>query len=122
MEQINYEEEHRKLWNWLANNPEAWKPDYFEDRDIDSIPYNRCFACEAALQEANRMGTYHICGFCPLGGERIVGCSDGLYAEWWTAASREDRCQLALQIANLPWKEKENEYFIYAVSKKNFIK
>lgn len=108
MEQINYEEEHRKLWNWLVNNPEAWKSDYFKNWDIDSIPHNRCFACEAALQEANRTNAADRCSYCPLGGERIVGCSDGLYCQWGAATSREDRCQLALQIANLPWKEKDD--------------
>ena len=122
MKQINYEEEHRKLWNYLADNPKAGKSDYFKDWDYDSIPHRECFACEAALQEANRMGTYHICRFCPLGGEYVVGCRDGLYIEWQRAVSPERRQQLALQIANLPWKEKENEYFIYAVRKKNFIK
>lgn len=122
MEQINYEEEHRKLWSWLADNPESIKYDYFKNWDYGSIPHRKCFACEAALQEANRMGTYHICGFCPLGGERIMGCRGGLYAEWCAAVSLERRQQLARQIANLPWKEKENEYFIYAVGKKNFIK
>ena len=85
MEQINYEEEHRKLWNWLADHPEAEKHDYF--KNWDRTPYNECFACEAALQEANRMGAYHICRFCPLGGDCVVGCSAGLYTEWHDAVS-----------------------------------
>lgn len=122
MKQINYEEEHRKLWNYLADHPEVEKYSYFKNWDFNSIPHRECFACEAALQEANRTGTYHICAFCPLGGERIVGCNFGLFDDWQKAVSLERRQQLALQIANLPWKEKENEYFIYAVRKKNFIK
>lgn len=109
MTQINYEEEHRKLWNWLADHPKAWKSDYFEDWDYDSIPKSYCFACEVALQEANRAGTYVSCRFCPLGGERIVGCNFGLYNDWHAAVSPERRQQLARKIANLPWKEKEND-------------
>lgn len=109
MEQINYEEEHRKLWNWLADNPEAWKSDYFEDWDYDSIPKAYCFACEVAHREADRAGTYVSCRFCPLGGERIVGCDFGLYNDWHAAVSPERRQQLARKIANLPWKEKEND-------------
>ena len=105
MTQINYEEEHRKLWNYLADHPETKKADYFKNWDIDSIPRSYCFACEAALQEVNRMGAYHICWFCPLGGKHIVGCDSGLYVEWYKAVSPECRQRLALQIANLPWKE-----------------
>ena len=108
---INYEEEHRKLWNWLADHPEAEKYNYFKNWDSDSKPYRECFACEVALQEANRAGTYHIhiCACCPLGGERIVGCDFGLYNDWHRAVSPERRQQLARKIASLPWKEKEND-------------
>ena len=109
MTQINYEEEHRKLWNWLADHPEAEKHDYFKNWDIDSIPRSCCFACEVAYRAADRANTYASCRFCPLCGPSIVGCDDGLYAEWRAAASHEDRCQLAHKIANLPWKEKEND-------------
>lgn len=108
MTQINYEEEHRKLWNWLADHPGARKADYFADwRDGDK-PYNLCFACEVAAREADRTGAYSACTCCPLGGELIMGCRDGLYAEWATAAFRKRRRKLALQIANLSWKGAEN--------------
>lgn len=109
MTQINYEEEHRKLWNWLADHPEAEKYDYLKNWDYDSIPKSYCFACEAALQEAKRTNAADRCSCCPLGGERIVGCDFGLFDAWCAAASHEDRCQLARKIANLPWKEKEND-------------
>lgn len=101
---VNYENEHRKLWNWLADHPGASKMDYFEN--WDRIPYNECFACEVAHRKAWRMPAYHRCRFCPLGGKRIVGCDDGLYAVWRCALDPEKRRRLALQIADLPWKEK----------------
>lgn len=109
MTQINYEKEHRKLWNWLADHPEAIKAAYFKNWDRNRIPINECFACEAALQEANRADTVEHCWFCPLGGESIVGCDGGLYTEWGWAEQPNKRRRLALQIANLPWKEKEND-------------
>lgn len=109
MTQINYEAAHRALWNWLADHPRARKADYFKNWNCNSIPLNECFACEAALQAARRANTYHTCRFCPLGGERIIGCDCGLFVEWAAAASRERRQQLARKIANLPWKEKEND-------------
>lgn len=107
MTQINYEEEHRKLWNWLADNPEAKKHDYF--KNWDRTPYNECFACEAALQEANRANVAYFCPFCPLGGERVVGCEFGLFDRWWGSTIPKRRQQLARKIAKLPWKEKEND-------------
>lgn len=104
---INYEAEHRKLWNWLADHPEAEKQDYFEN--WDRTPYNECFACEAALQEAARVNTAYFCRLCPLGGESVVGCSGGLFARWWEALSPKTRRKLALQIANLPWRGVRHE-------------
>lgn len=99
MTQINYEEEHRKLWYWLADHPEAGKIDYFKNWEAANWPYNLCFACEAALD----------CMRCPLGGRSIVGCTAGLYTDWLTEMFPETRRKLARKIANLPWKEKEND-------------
>lgn len=107
MKIIDYEKEHGKLWNWLAAHPEARKADYFKNWGNGSIPRSHCFACEAAAERAIRARVVEYCTFCPLGGNRIVGCESGLYIEWWFAESREKRRRLARKIANLPWKEKE---------------
>ena len=109
MTQINYEAAHRKLWNWLADHPEAIKADYFKNWDRNSIPRELCFACEAARQEADRVKTAYFCRVCPLGGESVVGCSGGLFARWWESSSLETRRKLALQIANLPWRGVRHE-------------
>ena len=110
MKQINYEEEHRKLWRWLADHPEAGKIDYFKNWEVANWPYNLCFACEAAILNGPAPNDEICdCQYCPLGGRRIVGCKDGLYLAWEDAASREKRRQRALQIANLPWKEADHD-------------
>lgn len=106
MKQINYEEEHRKLWNWLADHPEAEKRDYFENWSYNSIPKSSCFACEVASRKARRINTFGSCRSCPLGGPSVVGCDSGLYAVWRCAPDPEERQQLARKIADLPWKEK----------------
>lgn len=97
MKTINYEEEHRKLWNWLADHPEACKAEYFKHWDYDSIPMNECFACEAARD----------CTLCPLSEERLVCGGESLFGEWRCEECPEKRRKLARQIANLPWKEKK---------------
>ena len=106
MKQINYEAEHRKLWNWLADHPEEEKEDYFDNWDAASVPHNECFACEVACQEIDLANVSGVCMFCPLGGPRIVGCDEGLYVEWRRAPSSDRRQRLARKIADLPWKEK----------------
>lgn len=107
---INYEEEHRKLWNWLADHPKAKKQDYFDNWDATSIPRSCCFACEVASREADRVNAYYSsCSFCPLGGESIVGCDTGLFDQWFAEGSPKKRSHLARKIADLPWKEKEDD-------------
>lgn len=109
MKQINYEKEHRKLWTWLADHPEAYKVDYFADWCADDWPYNLCFACEAAkLYGPVPNNDLCCCWYCPLGGDQVVGCKNGLYIDWWRERQPEKRRKLALQIANLPWKGAEN--------------
>ena len=103
---INYEKEHRRLWNWLADHPEAEKEDYFKYWDYDNIPQDKCFACEVARRETDDIG---YCRFCPLGGSQVVGCIGGLYIDWWFEEQPEKRRKLARQIANLTWKEKKED-------------
>lgn len=108
MTQINYEEEHRKLWYWLAEHPEAEKADYFKYWDATNWPHSRCFACEAAIERATRARKHAFCVFCPLD-YAAIGCdTGGLYDQWADAVSPETRRKLARQIANLPWKGAEN--------------
>lgn len=109
MTQINYEEEHRKLWNWLADHPDKRAIDYFESWKVDRIPKNRCFACEVAGQKANGVYGFRSCGFCPLGGLGVVGCKGGLFMDYVFSGSLDDRRELARIIATLSWKEKEND-------------
>lgn len=105
MKIINYEEEHRKLWNWLADHPEACKAEYFKHWDLVDWPFNLCFACEAAkLYSPVPNNDFCCCWFCPLGGGQVVGCNGGLYIDWRRAKQPEKRRKLARQIANLPWK------------------
>lgn len=103
-----YKEEHRKLWMWLAEHPDKEKEDYFEDWERFSRPYSHCFACEAAIQLKYKL-YQEKCNYCPLG-KNNIGCNDdslnSLYLKWWNSQSSDERTSLALQIANLPWEDK----------------
>jgi hypothetical protein len=112
MTQINYEEEHRKLWTWLADHPYAVKAQYFIGWDEPSIPAQECFACAYTQTLALVPGPGWHCQYCPLD-RSVIGChtEEGLYIQWRRTKSPEIRRELALKIANLPWdgKEKEND-------------
>lgn len=109
MKQINYEAEHRKLWNWLADHPEKEKEDYFENWSHNSIPHNECFACEVACQAADLANVNGMCWFCPITDIHTTGCCGYLFARWLCASNTEERQMCARKIAGLPWKEKEME-------------
>ena len=97
---------HKELWIWCSKNPEKEKYDWpeWEKEDLPGIE-NFCFACEYATNHND---------FCPLLGDICDAevdrpCLDGLYRNWCRAGENEDykkRSEIALVIANLPWKEK----------------
>lgn len=105
-------EEHRKMWNWIADKIESLKI------VIDIISYKReylylfkkgeiansCFMCEY---------TNVYCECCPLDwksnvlsskcvNRRMVGDDMGLYSRCVNAVTWQEQDKLARQIANLP--------------------
>lgn len=103
--------EHRKMWNWIADEIEKEKRDqYIEglkkeycDREGYYIRSN-CFCCEY---------TKYICDYCPIEWKSEVEDSmcmqkyeedddEGLYALCCNELDWEEQAKLARQIANLP--------------------
>lgn len=97
-----YEQNHREMWNWLADHPDKTKGDWFElQKCKDIIPRSRCFACEI-YDQTNK---------CPLCSDekctdRMTGtsCLNGLFAQWWCSKGFE-RAKCAKRIAVLQWNE-----------------
>lgn len=93
-EEKTNKELHREMWNWLAENPEKQKSDWFDKEDVDAL--YECFACEECNSD---------CEKCPLD-RGVIGCDrvNGLYHIWITSKNMNTRSALAKVIAWLPWK------------------
>lgn len=94
--ELTYQQAHYMLWDWLANNVNSNKKDFFESHECSFIPNNRCFACEEFL---------HCCNECPLyDPDNVYNCS--LYGKWNYALCIHDEAATriyALQIRDA-WK------------------
>ena len=116
-------EEHKRLWNWLSENPEATKSDWPE-WNIIGHSVNHCFACDfqSAFREKNNVEKAYMdstCNFCPLSKNSsclMRNCLGRLYYQWAWGPIKE-RTALALKIANLPlrydldWKTSTGELY-----------
>lgn len=91
---------HRKLWLWLADNPEMNKEDLPEWESIGAV-YNNCFACDCL---EDKLGS--CIGFCPLVWPDDNWClmGDDLFTLWMNSTG-QTRADLARTIAELPVRE-----------------
>lgn len=126
------QEEHKKLWNWIADETErtrklVHKKDYFKEMNIQRIPRLNCFACEYDKERNDEWIDY--CTHCPIlwNKEQLryayrTYCKNLVtspYREWLLIVRRTDYdieleketlkelVSLAREIANLPFKEDE---------------
>ena len=121
-------EEHRKMWNWIADKTSELqlcmtKDDYITQElniDINSeILLHTKSSCFCCLYASNVAKTVEKCKCCPIDWgkhttdsymcERVVCTADltvrGIYSEWVYALENydyEECARLARQIANLP--------------------
>lgn len=99
---------HRKMWNWIADETLrrkdfVYKPNYFVSIGLDSEkwPLCNCYCCEYARAD---------CFFCPLewttaDGDSSVCYYGGQFGRWKDAIGAnnwEEAARLAKEIANLP--------------------
>lgn len=100
------EKMHRKLWNWLADNPDKDKFDFFDFFKI-LPPKWSCYACaENEKRCTGKIENINDCPFCPITDISSVNCCGGLYYDWEDGDIKY-RSAIARQIAELPWIEKE---------------
>lgn len=94
---------HRKLWMWLKDHPEAKREEWHGWKTVEAnsetLRYH-CFAC----------GVCYLCEDCPLewpinvNGLHYCDQHDGLLINWEHSKDPEERSRLAQQIAELPVK------------------
>ena len=113
---------HMELWNWLADNPEKEKIDWFKLKFNDNYyneVYSDCFACQCANYDS--FDWIH-CKKCPIiwGNEEFqsdIFCINNLedafintlFDKWTYESDMVKRSEYAHQIANLPWNESEED-------------
>jgi hypothetical protein len=100
---------HRRMWAWLAANPgkprTLW-PWWQMNGGPLAEPAQLCYACVEALSRAyaHKCDAESQCEYCPLAWPGGLMCRDSLYREWRNA-SLSNKGKLALQIAELEWRE-----------------
>ena len=98
---LTLEENHKKMWTALADNPLLTEKKYLKQNNIDA-PYDECFACE---YDVYRKGDCD-CSSCPIcKKDPSKSCLNGLYCKYLSATGFE-KAKIANEIANLKWENK----------------
>lgn len=107
-------ENHRKMWNWIADKTEerktmVCKHDYFYENALPCAEL-LCFCCEYTITNLEV-----DCGKCPIDwgvDENCIPCSNpkSPYWKWRNADYWQTAANYARQIANLPVREEVREH------------
>lgn len=116
---INLHEYHKRLWDWLAKNPEYEKYDWPEwISKGGKVPdvVSDCFACTYDEIIFERNGDFSDCKYCPITwkGIRMINgtikpfCnnSPSEFWRWRQTTDPVERTRLAEIIRDMPWTNK----------------
>lgn len=116
------ERKFREMWSWIAEETRRQKRrverfEYFNAFDIskDERPYCDCYACKEGIQRAHDDGydidydDLIVCCYCPINWNNGGQCTeDGtLFDDWRRAYLCEDAAEIAEQIAQMEWRDKD---------------
>ena len=100
---------HKKLWNWLAENPDKEKSDWPEWKENGweiKRAVSLCFACDYVKHNCL------LCYECPLiwpenknSTRNCYDANSGLFNKYFYSRDLKERSKYAFQIANLPVKD-----------------
>ena len=97
--------EHRKMWNWIADETEKLKRrvgerGYFLAMGIRKIPFVECYCCNFCHYNPECCNER-----CIIDWGEGIRCVDSYYKEWLCADDWKEAARLARIIANLPERE-----------------
>ena len=100
---------HKKLWNWLAENPDKEMYDWPEqNKRYENNEHLSNFACIYR----NQVSAYRNCISCPLiwpenknSTRNCYDANSGLFNKYFYSRDLKERSKYAFQIANLPVKD-----------------
>jgi len=100
-ERCSSAEMHQRLWYWLSIHPECDKEAFFTTMSITIVPESHCYACAVT----------DYCSMCPIKWtNNSEGCNANAspYHKWVHTENLKQKAEYAKQIAELPWKEKQD--------------
>lgn len=110
--------EHRKLWNWLADQYESGKfvrkKDYFIDLEDELIPCRLCYCCDYTLNNKNDEDEIYKCYLCPVQWPDNKHCID--YDSLWRRYMKYEDELLSIEDTLVYYPAKKGE-LIYSYRK-----
>lgn len=104
---LNFHAAHKRLWNWLAENPSRGKhswPEWKCNGGNISEVVEHCFACEVGYKNSGTTRFPWRCYKCPMSWGKFKYChSPGYFSRWEDAEADYAITKNAKIIANLPW-------------------
>lgn len=106
-------EEHKRLWEWVENNPDKPKdmwPEWESNGGTVLVRSNYCMGCGIA-EELNKITGYsRMCQVCPIdwAGGGCCANYDSLWSRYASAVKLANYDQvriIAKEIKNTPWKD-----------------
>ena len=103
-------ENHKKMWNWIAEKTLERKRivkkyEYFLENKRSIVPLSRCYCCEYDIEHS----VEYPCSSCPIDfkGDNsfykyFCMSKKSAFRNWLEAKDYTKRAELARQIANLP--------------------
>lgn len=105
-------ENHRKMWNWIADETErrkriVSKGEYFRENNMFCDITNKCYCCEYGVQQTGVVNGTIKCSVCPINWEADICEEYGSPYNKWDNTYHDYKlsAKYARQIANLPVRE-----------------
>ena len=99
---MNYKQECLKMWQWLIDNPDKGKDDYFYKTNTKFVE-NSCYACESVEHLGYTDFSYDCVEVCPISwgkSPKKIACTDlkSPYWKWYASEYAIDKQFWAIKV------------------------